>query len=559
MNPNRVATLGEAVQAQSTARADDLCLVVVAEDGTETKLTFGELAGHADRVRHLLTGEGVGPGDRVAIVLDHSVDLVASFWGCQLLGAVPSILPYPNRKMKPERYSQIVNHLVTSADPACVLTSRDLGARLPRLGNGSGATKVVGMEIGPPDRRGAAKAADIDPESIAVLQFSSGTTGLQKGVPASHAMLLAHHSDLCLSVDLGPEDVVVSWLPLHHDLGVLAGVILTMVAGVPAILISADHWVRRPSILLQAVDRHRGTLCWMPNFAFNHTANSLRSRDTQGLDLGSLRCLINSAEPVRLNSLENLYDRLAPLGLARSSLGTGYGLAEIGGVTLSPPGRFPTVDYVDQGKLQRDSRALPVDPGDKRATPMVSSGVPQRHMRIEIRKDGRVLPDRSVGEIVVRSPYVFDGYFGREDLTRNVLKDGWLHTGDLGYLADGELFVTGRMKDLIIVAGLNIYPEDVEAIANTVPGVYPGRVVAFGMVDHALGSEGIVLLYERRGDVDPIDVEKDLRRRVHDALNVTLWQVKRVEGGWVLKAPSGKVARTANREKYLRDMAPTRD
>jgi acyl-CoA synthetase (AMP-forming)/AMP-acid ligase II len=394
-------------------------------------------------------------------------------------------------------------------------------------------------------------------EQPAFVQYSSGTTGLQKGVVLSHRAILNNVSAIGQAVEIRGDDVVVSWLPLHHDMGLITGLMLPVLAGIPSVLLSPFQWVRDPKTLLQAIQDYRGTVSWMPNFAFNHCANSIRERDLSGLDLSRWRVLINAGEPVRLDSLRLFAGRFGPCGFRESALGAGYGMAEItGAVSITPIGRPPRVDWVQLRRLQEARRAEPAAAEQPGSTPLVSSGRLLAGVEVRIVDPaGGLLPERQIGEILVRSNSMLSGYRQRLDLTRAASREGWHATGDLGYLAEGDLFVTGRLNDLIITGGRNFFPEDLEAIASRVHGIRPGRAVAFGVEDAALGTEIIVLVCELREEVLPADrlaVERELRRRVAQELDVTLGAIRFVEKGWVIKTPSGKVARSANRDKFQR-------
>jgi acyl-CoA synthetase (AMP-forming)/AMP-acid ligase II len=293
----------------------------------------------------------------------------------------------------------------------------------------------------------------------------------------------------------------------------------------------------------------------MPNFAFHHSIRGVRQSDTEGLDLSSWRRLYNASEPVRFQSLRMFLERFAPLGFREEALGSGYGLAEItGAVTLSPLGRPPRVDWVRLREYQEERLAMPAEPESPGSIPLVSSGELVSGAEVQIVDESdKPLPDRHIGQIHVRSNASLSGYFRRPDLTSVALRLGWHPTGDLGYWVDGELFVTGRSKDLIISGGKNIYPEDIESMVDTIPGLRPGRSVAFGRVDPAMGTEGIILVSELAQPVDPEEgrrIAQAIRRRIAQTLDVTLMDLRLVERGWVLKTPAGKMARSANREKY---------
>src|SRR5690606_13134490 len=322
-----------------------------------------------------------------------------------------------------------------------------------------------------------------DPQAIAFLQHSSGTTGLQKGVALSHGAVRRQLAAYGEAIGLTAGDVIVSWLPLYHDMGLIAGFMLPLVAGVPLVLMSPFDWVRHPALLLRAIHDFGGTLCWLPNFAYNHCARRIRRRDSEGVSLASMRLFVNCSEPVRAESHDLFLERFAVHGVTAEMLAVSYAMAEnTFAVTQTPPGRPATLDIIDLPALASAGEARPVPPDHPAAVTKVSCGppIPGTAVRV-VNKDGRVLPERQVGELAIRSDYMLSEYYRRPDLAP--FRDGWYLTGDMGYMVDGEVFVIGRSKELIINAGKNIYPQDLEAIVNSVPGVHPGRAVVFGVPD----------------------------------------------------------------------------
>jgi fatty-acyl-CoA synthase len=488
--------------------------------------------------------------------LKHSLELVAAFWGVLYLGAVPSILPYLTEKMDPASYAERIRLLIGHSGAKAVMTFASFQEQLQSALKGVDCEFLSLEDVSlKQDLAPEWLIYPSSPEQTAVLLFSSGTTGIQKGVAISHRSFLEHHQSLAEAIGLHPDDVIVSWLPLYHDLGLIGSLLLPVIAGVSSVIMSSFYWVRNPAVLLKVIHRYRATVCWMPNFGFNHTARSVRQRDLEDLDLSSIRFLMNSAEPVRYDSIERFLEVFEQFGFNREAIGTGYGMVENGGVTISPPGKMVDIAWVDLKDLQEHNLATKAAPDEAGATPIVSCGVPMCGVEVKIvDEEGAELPERHVGEVAVRSGFLFKEYHNRPELTQEVMRAGWFLSGDLGFMADGQLFITGRKKDLIITAGKSIYPEDVEEIANNVAGVYPGRAAAFGLEDPSLGSERIALVYEMRGEPQEeqrLEVERALRRRVLEELDVTLSEVRLVERGWIVKSPSGKIARSDNREKYL--------
>jgi acyl-CoA synthetase (AMP-forming)/AMP-acid ligase II len=563
-------TLIQPVVERAQSEPDALALVFIGEDGAEERVTAAEFHRGSLAYADALRGIGIGPEDLVILMLNHSRVLLSAFWGALYLGAIPSIFPFLTEKLDPALYMERVRALVEHSRARAVITFPAFKDQLAALLAG------IGCQVLSTDQAPAAARPGMGPlptgfggDKIAFLQHSSGTTGLQKGVALSHRAVLNQIDSYGQALGLSRDDVIVSWLPLYHDMGLIAGFILPITAGVPLVLMSPFHWVRSPRILFRAIHDHRGTLCWLPNFAYNHCVRAIRERDLDGIDLSRLRALINCSEPVHDHSHRLFSAKFAAWGFRESALATCYAMAEnTFAVTQSALGQPPRVDWIEIGAFQQDHRAVPAGPdtdGSPGSMPMVSCGaaIPGAQVAV-VGPDGARLPERQEGEVVVRSNSMLTGYYKRPDLTDQAVLDGWYKTGDMGYLAGGELFVSGRKKDLIIVGGKNVYPQDLETIANVTPGIYPGRAVAFGVYDDAQGTETVVMVCELEdgpqasaGPDEHKQIAADLRKRVVGQTEVTLADVRLVERRWVIKTSSGKIARADNRDKYLREFRST--
>jgi acyl-CoA synthetase (AMP-forming)/AMP-acid ligase II len=376
---------------------------------------------------------------------------------------------------------------------------------------------------------------------------------LQKGVALSHRAIFNQVNSYARALRLDTQDGVVSWLPLYHDMGLIAGFLLPILSGIPLTLMSPFDWVRAPARLLQAASQQRATLTWLPNFAYNFLAQKVRLPELEGMDLSCLRSVINCSEPVNWKSHQMFLERYQPYGLRPAALATCYAMAEnVFAVTQAGIDQPVNIDRIDAARLAQAQVAMPSN--DPQALPMLSCGKPVDGTRLRVLgADGELLPERSIGEIAIQSDCMLTGYFNRPDLTRQAFLDGWYLTGDLGYLADGELYVTGRKKDLIIVGGKNIYPQDLERLAGEVPGVYPGRVAAFGIFNERLGTEEAALVAETEleGELQRQRIGDEIRQAVTRGSDIALRLVLVVERNWLLKTSSGKISRAANREKFL--------
>jgi acyl-CoA synthetase (AMP-forming)/AMP-acid ligase II len=318
-------------------------------------------------------------------------------------------------------------------------------------------------------------------------------------------------------------------------------------------MMSPFDWVRAPFKLMQAISKYRGTLAWLPNFAYNFSAQKIRDRHLEGVDLSSWRAVINCSEPVHWTSHQMFLERFKEYGFRAQALATSYAMAEnVFAVTQGGIREPVATDVIDRKTFQEQSIARPAKEGDGSLT-MVSSGVAIDNTEIRILDaERRELPDRQLGEIALRSDCMLTGYYNRPQITAEAFDGDWYLTGDLGYLVDDELYVSGRKKDLIIVGGKNIYPQDLETLAGDVAGVHPGRVVAFGVFSEQLGSEEVVVIAE--SDVDEAEerqrIANGIRQAVTKGSDVALRYVEVVDRDWLIKTSSGKIARSANRERY---------
>lgn len=529
---------------------------------TDRHITYQELVVRSMQYAHALQAEDIQPGEVVIIILEHSLNLIFSYFGCVLAGTIPSIMPFLTEKLRPEKYRDDLKTLIEITEPSAIITYADFYKEIAYLDYPDSSVQSVLLS----ETVGAAGVSDCQFESIAglnrkpadvvLLQHSSGTTGLQKGVALSHQAVFNQIASYSKAIHLSETDVVVSWLPLYHDMGLIASFLMPILYGTQLVLMSPFDWVRAPQKLLQSVDEYRGTLTWLPNFAYNFCAQKIRTNDLVGIDLSSLRAVVNCSEPMRYESHMMFYDRFKHYGFRKSALATSYAMAEnVFAVTQGGIDEALRYDDIDLETLQKESRAVPSRTGAL-SIKMVSAGKPIDGTQVKIIQDGNNLKEREVGEILIRGDCMLTGYYNREDATERSITNGWFATGDLGYLAGGELYITGRKKDLIIVGGKNIYPQDLEEITMEVNGVHPGRAVAFGLFNEQKGTEDVVVIAEFEPDYaeKKQEMANQIRQRVSQNTAVALRTVYLVPERWLIKTSSGKIARTANKEKYLTEI-----
>lgn len=555
-------TFSHILQKSYSEKPEQVALYLLQAGLPDQSVTYRQLLAGSEAYAAAFARRGIQPGEVVALILQHGSDLIYAFLGAVLHGAVPSIMPFLTEKLLPERYRADLASLVEITQPAAIVTYPEFTAEVEAaLKPGSSVRAVIlSDQVGPPlaPDFGSLLGLQRAPEDIVLLQHSSGTTGLQKGVALSHRAVLNQLESYAQALRLNAQDVIVSWLPLYHDMGLIAGFLMPLLLRVPLVIMSPFEWVRAPHKLMQAVSRYRGTLSWLPNFAYNFCAQKIRDRHLEGVDLSSWRAVINCSEPMRWASHQLFLERFQPYGLRPEALATCYAMAEnVFAVTQGGINEPVTVDEIDRDAFQIERLAKPAVP-NRPSIKMLSAGRPIHNVRVKIlADDGHELQERHLGEVALQSDCMLTGYYRRPDATAEAFLDGWYLTGDYGYLADCELYVSGRKKDLIIVGGKNIYPQDLEHLAMEVPGVHPGRVAAFGVFNEETGTEDVVIVAE----VDTQDVAE--RERIAEAIrqNVTrgsavaLRHVYLVEPQWMIKTSSGKNARLANRDKYLAEVS----
>ena len=556
-----MTTFPERLNALHSRIPDRVAIYLQLSGSEDIPITYDRLLNGANAYVASLVRRDIQPGEVVVLILQHSEDLIYSYWGTILHGAIPSIMPFLTEKLSPERYRSDLSTLVSVTQPAAIITYPEFGDEVQiALGRESSVRYVITTDqIEQPNDLNFDALADFrhNAEDIVLLQHSSGTTGLQKGVALSHQAVFNQLDAYGKSLLLNDNDVIVSWLPLYHDMGLIAGFILPVLSGVSLILMSPFDWVRAPYKLLQSVSRYRGTLMWLPNFAYNFSAQKIRDRHIEDVDLSSLRAVINCSEPVRWESHQAFYKRFKDFGLKNESLQTAYAMAEnVFCVTQSPLGGIPVVDEIDRESFMVGRVAKSRLDG-RPSMKMMSSGRPIQNVKIKIiNESGQEMPERTIGEIAIQSDCMLSSYYNRPDLSAKTFLDGWYLTGDYGYISAGEVFVSGRKKDMIIVGGKNVYPQDLEMLTYEVPGVHAGRSVAFGLFDEVQGTEEVVIIaeVESENSVDQQEIADAIRLHVTKNSAIALRYVKVVGPKWILKTSSGKTARSANKEKFLKEL-----
>ncbi len=559
-------TFEEVIRHRGRADAAQTHLIFYEDDGESPTLTFGELLGGAERVAADLAQRGIGRGDRVALMLPTSRDFFLCFAGTLLAGATPVPIYPPFRADRISEYAERQSRILANAGARLLISFREaasaaklLKPMVPSLEGVVTTETMVRSDAAIPLGTQLHSHAN----DLALLQYTSGSTGNPKGVMLTHANLLANVRSIGEALGLRNEDVGVSWLPLYHDMGLIGAWLMPLYFGLPVVVMSPLAFLSRPAKWLRAFHRYRGTIGAAPNFAYELAAAKISDDDLKGIDLSSWRAALNGAEPVLPATLDRFVSRFAASGFRRETLLPVYGLAEASlAVTIPQVGRGPLVDHLDRTVFAQEGRAVPVDretsTEDLNVISFVSVGPPVPRHEVRIVNDrGEDLPDRREGQLWFRGPSTTQGYHRNEVATAALLPEGlaagWVNSGDRAYRADGEIYITGRVKDIIIHAGHNLYPHEIEDCVAHVPGVRKGCVVAFGATDPVAGTERLVIVAESR------ERNRDARERLAQAITAQVTEslreppdkVEVVPPNAIPKTSSGKLRRDATKQKFL--------
>jgi acyl-CoA synthetase (AMP-forming)/AMP-acid ligase II len=546
------------IEALQAAPGERPFITYWTNDAQQETVTFAQFRQLARFQAGTLRENGVGIGDRVVIIMPQGIPAMAAFAGAMLLGAVPAFVAYPNFKIDAAKYRSGLAGVTANLGARAVIIDRAFPDKLlDHVSLDTGAALVRAQSKKEGDAEAELPQQEIAPDSIAFIQHSAGTTGLQKGVALTHAAVLRQIELLSESIKIdAASDRIYSWLPLYHDMGLIACFILPMVCHVPVVMQSPVDWVMYPETMLQVISQHKCTLAWLPNFAFQFVPRRAALDAAAQFDLSSMRALINCSEPVRAESMREFQEALASFGLRKGVLQSSYAMAEnVFAVTQSNLATGPARIWADGQQFRAAHRIVPVPETTPGAVCFTSSGklLPAHQVRI-LSDSGAAVDNDCVGEILIKSDCLFTGYYNRPDITATALVDGWYATSDLGFLLDGELFVIGRKKDLIIVCGENIYPHDVEEIVAAHPAIHDGRAIAMGLYDPELGTEEIMVVAEVEREeflADADSIERELRNLVSAAMGVTVRMFFLKPPKWIVKSTAGKPARSATREKLF--------
>jgi acyl carrier protein len=561
--PAEAQTLAEVLDWHVLHHADRPHIQMYSDNGQGEAITYEQLKAGAIEVAAGLQQRGIKPAEPVAIMLPSGPDYFFSFFGVLLAGGIPVPI-YP-----PARPSQLEDHMrrhgrILANCQAHILITVAQARRVAHL-----------LKSQVPDLRHIVSVSELSsPGSVsslpvlsagdtAFIQYTSGSTGNPKGVVLTHANLLANIRAMGQVVNAGPADVFVSWLPLYHDMGLIGAWLGSLYYAAHFVAMPPLSFLSRPERWLWAIHRYRGTLSAAPNFGYEYCLKRLNDEDISGLDISSWRAAFNGAEAVSPETLEQFQKRFARYGFRAEAMMPVYGLAESTvGLAFPPLGRGPVVDRIERNTFMRAGEAIPARADDVHALKFVSSGPPLPGHQIRVVDPaGHELPERQEGNLQFTGPSSTSGYYRDTEKTQDLFDGPWLNSGDLAYSANGEIYITGRSKDIIIRAGRNIYPHELEEAVGNIAGIRTGRVAVFGSKDPKAGTERLIVLAETRS-TDPVELEK-LRTEINavttDLIGAPADEAVLAPPGTVLKTSSGKIRRAASREVFEKgDIGKTR-
>ncbi|MDN0077487.1 AMP-binding protein [Crenobacter sp. SG2303] len=553
--PHDARTLTEALVWHVDNQPDRVHVLLYDEKQAVQPISYRELFEAGRMIAGGLIERGLEPGQTVALMLPTGFDYLTSFIGVMLAGCVPVPIYPPTRLSQLEEHLRRHARILSNAGTVLMITIAEAKSVAVMI---RAAVDNLVMVLTPQELAGAptnqcfpARASD-----LAFLQYTSGSTGDPKGVMLTHANLLANIRGMGRAINASPEDIAVSWLPLYHDMGLIGAWLGSLYHGFPLVLMSPLAFLAQPARWLQAISRHHATLSGGPNFAYELCAHKIHDRDLKDVDLSSWRFAFNGAEPVSPATVSSFTDRFAQYGFRRAALAPVYGLAESSvGLAFPPIGRGPRIDRIEKEPFATDGVAVVAATDHKNVLQIPSCGrpLPEHEIRV-VGEDGKELPERQIGKLEFRGPSATHGYYRNAQATKTLFHDDWLDSGDNAYMADGEVYLTGRVKDLIIRGGRNFYPYDLEEAIGELANIRKGCVAVFASADPIHGTERLVVLAEtRERSSAALD---SLRQRISqtaiDIIGTPADDIVLAPAHSVLKTSSGKIRRQACRQAYER-------
>jgi acyl-CoA synthetase (AMP-forming)/AMP-acid ligase II len=505
--------------------------LIFAKRGTYVQLSYGDLVEEVERWARRYVSLALPPRSTIAIVLDHHIDAYAAHLGAMRAGLLPAFLAYPTPKQSASLFWPAQRAIVELLDPRCIVTYAAIFERVAELAS---PLRCAMLDIDGPWPEVSAPLPDLAsverPDLTALLQLSSGTTGARKSVALTYGQIAAQFGALEAALPATGCERTLSWAPLYHDMGLFSAFLFPLTVGSAVVAIDAFEWLARPSLYLELIERFAITDVWLPNFAMNHLMRTFDREKTY--DLSSLRNVISAAESIYEETLESFARTFTRFGLRSDAFRCAYGLAE----------NVLMCTITRRGAARRTAT---IPGGDRR---FVSVGSPLPGVEIAIVDAS----PEGVGEIAVRGACVIAEYYRDPDATSQSLRDGWLRTGDLGFVRDDELYICGRIKEILIVNGRNFFASDIEAVVNSVPGVKPGRNVAISRFDPSSGTDVAVILAETEigAPAERDALVRGIRSTIYGTLGLQIRTVELLAIGDLIKTTSGKMSRAENAARF---------
>jgi fatty-acyl-CoA synthase len=550
------ATLQVALHEQMDKAPSRRALAFIDSQGKFAWQSLKDVHDRAEGYSAALLERGLRPGDVCLLALPSTESCATLLVATLLLGAVPLLVAPPALPGRHTFLTALIRLLMrkTGARLAIVPSSTaDPEARV--LGFGSSDAVIRDADLTPLPGARIPRIAPAE-TSAAMLQLTSGTTGAPRVCVWTHSAILAALDGMRQAMRLGEGDTCLNWTPLYHDMGLANNFLLCLVRGTPLVLLSPTDFVRKPALWLRGLSDTGSTVTWSPNFGFALTARKVGPEELEGVRLGHVRAFWNAAERVHLETMQAFHHRFAPVGVRMEALKTNYGCAEnVGGATFSDSAGPAAVEHVDQRLLQEKglARPVPVATPDRPTVSVVGVGRPYPGARVRIlSRNGRPLRDGRVGEIALDTPSRMREYLGHSRATRRALRDGFLRTGDLGYLRGGELFWVGRLRERITLRGLKLDPSEFERVLLKIPGLRQGRFVAFGIDDAKQGTQRVVVAVEvDDSSLEPDQLKAAVRGEIHRQVGVTVAEILLMQPDTLTKTSSGKRRHRIFQRLYL--------
>lgn len=549
------ATLVEALQWHADEHGERVHIYLLDEEDRYRPISYQELYRDARNVASRLLAKALGPGQCVALMLPTSREMLVAFFAVQLAGGTPVPLYPPSSVEKIEEHLKRQIRIIQTCKAQFLITLHEalpfapiLKAQCPEL-----RSVMIGSELNEPAPSAPLRLPS--PATPAFVQFTSGSTGAPKGVVLTHSNLISNIKAMGEASDVMPDDVFVSWLPLYHDMGLIGAWLGSLFFGMPLVLMSPLQFLSKPGRWFRAITNFRGTLSAAPNFAYQLCADRFAGGDLSGIDLSSWRLAFNGAEPVSPQTVRLFAERFQTVGFRPEAMTPVYGLAENSvGLCFPPLNRGPLIDRVQREALFSHGRAEIAAADDAAAIELVSCGkpIPEHHVRI-VDPNSNELAERVVGRLQFKGPSATAGYMTSETAAAKLFDGDWLESGDYAYRARGEIFIAGRMKDIIIRAGRNIYPQEIEEALGRIEGIRRGCVAVFPTLDQHAQTEKLVVVAETKGTIEAAERERvitEIKQVVTGLVELPPDHIRLIRPRMIPKTSSGKIRRAECRRRY---------